>query len=177
MKEDVLDVLRYLFEQYMDEDSETHPDRETLQHDLIQAGFPQLEVGKALNWVEGLADAVPEGITLTDSGLGADVQQALLHASVNSSGLRHYAPDEEARIDVEARGFILYLEQVGILNATRRELIIEKIMALDTDEIDVEQVQWIVLVVLYNQPDSDEFGGAFARLEDLMYYGFPSYLH
>lgn len=159
MKENVLDVLRYLFEQYMDEETEIHPDRESLQNDLIEAGFSQHQVGKALQWLEDLADRHEDGA---------------LEVIHNPKALRIFTDDEVARLDIECRGFILYLEQVGILDGAGRELIIDRVMALDNDEIDIEELKWVVLMVLFNHPESDE---AFERMEDLMIDGFPSYIH
>ena len=52
MKENVFDVLMYLFENYMYEEPETDPDRESLQSSLLQAGFSQVEINKAFEWLE-----------------------------------------------------------------------------------------------------------------------------
>ncbi len=55
MKENVFDVLMYLFENYMDEGAEFHPDQETLTTELTEAGFPRGEIHKAFHWLEGLS--------------------------------------------------------------------------------------------------------------------------
>jgi Smg protein len=55
MKENVLDVLMYLFENYVDEDTEIEPDRIQLQDKLLEAGFPGAEIDKAFDWLENLA--------------------------------------------------------------------------------------------------------------------------
>ena len=150
MKENVLDVLMYLFENYMDDDAELKTDREALRVELEQAGFPNREVGKAFAWLETLADA----------------PQQLDWVRARDS-IRVYSRDECVRIDVEARGFIMYLEQIGILSAGQRELVIDKIMALDASrEIDLEQVKWIILMVLFNQPGQED---AYERMEDLVF--------
>jgi Smg protein len=46
----------------------------------------------------------------------------------------------------------MYLENVRILSSTQRELVIDRLMALEADEIDIEQVKWVVLMVLFSQP-------------------------
>ena len=53
MKENVFDVLMYLFENYMDEDPEVDQDQEALTSELTQAGFPKGEIRKAFSWLEG----------------------------------------------------------------------------------------------------------------------------
>ena len=40
MKENVLDVLMYLFQNYMDDEVDIDPDRESIQSELLAAGFP-----------------------------------------------------------------------------------------------------------------------------------------
>ena len=54
MKESVLDVLMYLFEHYLDEETEVESDQESLRAELINAGFPDAAVSKALAWLDGL---------------------------------------------------------------------------------------------------------------------------
>ena len=150
MKENVLDVLMYLFENYMDDDAELKTDREALRVELEAAGFANSEVQKAFAWLESLAEAPQQldWIRARDS-------------------IRVYSRDECVRIDVAARGFIMYLEQIGILSAPQRELTIDKIMALDAaHEIDLEQIKWIILMVLFNQPGQE---AAYERMEDLVF--------
>lgn len=148
-QETVLDVLMYLFENYLDEDdTELQPDREILRTELEAAGFPGQEVSKAFEWLEGLAEAPPAA---------ENIQTA--------NAMRVYGPEEILRLDVTARGFIMYLEQIGILNQTQRELVIDRIMALEAAEIDIDHVKWIILMVLFNQPGQET---AYARMEDLV---------
>jgi len=55
MKETVLDVLMYLFDNYEDEDVKMTPDQDALKDQLVDAGFAEREVGKAFDWLEALA--------------------------------------------------------------------------------------------------------------------------
>ena len=54
MKETVLDVLMYLFETFVDGDSEPEPDRNELREELVRAGFGDREIDRALEWLDGL---------------------------------------------------------------------------------------------------------------------------
>jgi Smg protein len=151
MKENVLDVLMYLFENYLDDDEDdTSADRESLTVELEQAGFPKGEINKAFDWLENLAANPPE----TDTTLN------------RPDTFRAYAPVELERLGTECRGFIQYLENIGILEAAQREVVIDRIMALDGGEIDLEQVKWITLMVLFNRPGQEN---AYARMEDLVF--------
>lgn len=152
MKENVLDVLMYLFENYMDEGPEFNPDQESLVAELSQAGFPKAEIAKAFAWLEGLAT------------LRSDHTVPAASASLKS--LRIYSEQERTKMDVESRGFLLFLEQGGVLDAAARELVIDRVMALETDEIDLEQLKWVILMVLFNQPGQEQ---AYAWMEDLVF--------
>ena len=152
MSETVLDVLMYLFETYSEQDfeQEPEPDQDILREELLQAGFGEPEVDHALDWLEGLGARQDEPFASTP----ADRSMRLFNAF------------EMSRLDGESRGYILYLEQIGILNPTQRELVIDRLVALGPGDIDVEQVKWVVLMVLFSQPGQEN---AFARMEDLVF--------
>ena len=81
--------------------------------------------------------------------------------------IRVFAAAECERLDVAARGFIINLEQIGILSPLQREVVIDKIMALEgAEEIDLEQAKWIILMVLFNQPGQED---AYERVEDIVF--------
>ena len=48
MKENVLDVLMYLFETYIDTEEEPEPDQNELRLELSRAGFGDNEIERAL---------------------------------------------------------------------------------------------------------------------------------
>ncbi|MBK1671725.1 hypothetical protein CKO35_00130 [Ectothiorhodospira shaposhnikovii] len=156
MKENVLDVLMYLFENYMDDDTELEPDREQLRDLLLDAGFPVAEIHKAFDWLENLA--------------GQDSPQTV-HAG---SALRLYTEAEMNRMDAESRGFLLFLEQNGVISPATREVVINRIMDLDAEDISLEEIKWITLMVLFNQPGQE---AAYTWLESMMFDSPPEYLH
>jgi Smg protein len=148
MKENVLDVLMYLFEHYMDDDSDSEPDRQDLQARLHEAGFPSSEIDRALGWLDRLVSEEPVA-----ARVGSEAAQ------------RVYTLEEQHRLNVEARGFLVFLEQNGLLTAGTRELVIDRVMELDAEEIDLDQLKWVVLMVLFNQPDDNI---AYSRLEEVV---------
>jgi Smg protein len=77
-------------------------------------------------------------------------------------------------LDVEARGFLLLLEQHGVIDANQRELVLDRAMALDQDSLDLDDLKWVVLLVLFNQPGSE---AAYAWMETQMYLDDPEPLH
>jgi Smg protein len=157
MKENVFDVLMYLFENYyMDDEGAATPDRERVQQELHNAGFPAAEIDRAFNWLEDLASDTPP-----------PTMQA-------ERSLRLFSQHESKRLDTECRGFLLFLEQMGVLNPTSRELVIDRAMALENEDFGIEQLKWVVLMVLFNQPGED---AACAWLEDLVYENMTNCLH
>ena len=158
MKESVLDVLMYLFENYMDEDLETEPDRSVLKTELSQAGFTCQEVDRAFSWLEDLAIHHPNSLS---------------QLSANRS-VRVFCDAEIERLDTDCRGYLLHLEQIGILTPSQRELCIDRLMALDCYELDIDQIKWVVLMVLFNQPGQED---AYARMEDLVFEDKADAIH
>ncbi len=77
-------------------------------------------------------------------------------------------------LDTDCRGFILYLEQMGVLTPASRELAIDRAMALEDEYFDVEQMKWVVLMVLFNQPGEE---AAYAWVEDLVFDTMATGLH
>ncbi|RMG56778.1 MAG: DUF494 domain-containing protein [Gammaproteobacteria bacterium] len=157
MKDNVFDVLMYLFERYNEEDADFEPDRGELQAQLLEAGFEAPEVDRAFDWLDGLANS-----------------QALPMESMRGTSMRVYSEAEHERLDARARGFLTFLEQAGVLDPRSREVIIDRAMALDEEGIDLDQLKWVSLMVLFNQP---EFEGPFHWLEEIVFDDRPAYLN
>jgi Smg protein len=67
--------------------------------------------------------------------------------------IRHYSTEECEYISMEGRGFLLYLEQQNILDPMTREIVIDRLIALDHREVDLGRIKWVVLIALFNQPE------------------------
>jgi Smg protein len=78
------------------------------------------------------------------------------------------------RLDTECRGFILFLEQMGVLSPASRELAIDRAMALENEDFDLDQLKWVILMVLFNQPGEE---AASAWVEDLVFDNITNCLH
>lgn len=157
MKESILDVLLYLFEHYFSEDADIVRDRDTLQNSLIQVGFSPTEINKAFDWLDALAEQRP----------------AVSVARVDGPVRIFHGPELD-KLDVEGRGFLMFLEQHGILDANQRELVLDRAMALDQDDLDLDDLKWVVLMVLFNQPGAE---AAYAWMETQMFVDEPEPLH
>ncbi len=150
MKENVLDVLMYLFETYVEAEEEPEPDQNELRIELSRAGFGDIEIERALEWLDGLTNQ----------------QESLNYGNQTAHGTRIFNEFEHERLDASCRGYITYLEQIGILSPLQREILVDRLLALETTDIDVEQIKWVVLMVLFSQPGQEL---AYARMEDLVF--------
>ena len=134
----VLDILIYVFDRYMLVEAPTVPRREQLARDLERAGFAPAKVERALDWVADLAFREERPLP-TEAG-----------ARANS--VRVFSDGELMRLSTECRGLLLSLARARVLTAQQLEIVIERMLALDADEPDTEQLKWVVLMVLSSQP-------------------------
>src|SRR3989344_510169 len=161
MKENVFDVLMYLFENYMDEGTEFQPDQEALTYELTQAGFRRGEIRKAFSWLDGLS-FFRENHTDRPRAAGS------------AAAIRHYTSKEQEKLDEECRGYLHFMEVSGVIDPATREVVIDRLMALESDEIALEQLKWVMLLVLFNQPGQEY---AYHMLEDMVFDEMQGHLH
>lgn len=150
----MFDILMYLFENVVHNESEFRVDHDELTDELIRAGFHHDEIFKALAWVEKLA-ALQE----TDS------TPYLARVTVLNS-TRVYTADEQIRLDVQCRGFLIFLEQVKVLDVSTREMVIDRTMEIESAEFCLEDLKWVILMVLFNVPGKE---WAYEQMEDLLF--------
>ena len=149
----VLDILIYVFDQYMLAEAPEVPEREALAADLERAGFGRHNVERALDWLADLAG-----------------ERSRPDIDSTQPSLRVFSADELERISTSCRGYLLQLEHEGILSPLQREIVIDRLVALgnyqDSDEVDIDRLKWLVLMVLSSQPGQEQ---ACARMEDLVF--------
>ncbi|HEX4985923.1 MAG TPA: DUF494 domain-containing protein [Burkholderiales bacterium] len=131
----MFDIFVFLFENYFH--AGAYPDRETLSRRLSAAGFDSSDISQALTWLGGLERA----------------GSSRFHA-VSGKSLRFYTEPELSSLTVQARGFLHFLESAGVISQLHRELIIERVMALDEPAVDLDKVKLIVLMVLWSRNEA-----------------------
>jgi Smg protein len=149
----MFDILVYLFENYIHNESDIYVNHADLTKELSRAGFHDDDIFKALKWLDNLS-ALQE----------SHVKPYLSKGTSNAT--RIYCAAELAKMDVECQGFLLFLEQVNVLDAVTREMVIDRVMDLDTNSISLEDLKWVVLMVLFNVPGHEN---AYAQMEDLIF--------
>ncbi len=163
MYESMVDVLIYLYENYMDGENAPPTDQGELEEELSRAGFSQSEIAQALHWLDELSHRMET----VDRQPREDQQRSV-------GAMRLYSDAECRKLDVEARGFLLFLEQNTILDPLSRELVIDRAVAIDQAAVSVDELKWVVLLVLMNRPGRES---AFSQMEDLVYADEPPLLH
>ncbi|CAM7175422.1 DUF494 domain-containing protein [Citrobacter freundii] len=150
----MFDVLMYLFETYIHNEAELRVDQDKLERDLTDAGFDREDIYNALLWLEKLAEP--------------------MQLASDPLSIRIYTAEECDRLDASCRGFLLFLEQIQVLNLETREMVIERVLALDTAEFDLEDLKWVILMVLFNIPGCEN---AYQQMEELLFEVNEGMLH
>ncbi|MDP5190488.1 DUF494 family protein [Rheinheimera baltica] len=149
----MFDILVYLFENYIHNESDIYVNHADLTKELSRAGFHDDDIFKALKWLDNLS-------ALQESHVKPYLSKGISNAT------RIYSAPELAKMDVECQGFLLFLEQVNVLDALTREMVIDRVMELDSNSISLEDLKWVVLMVLFNVPGHET---AYAQMEDLIF--------
>lgn len=158
MNENIVELLLYLFENYIYENKDTDLDEQSIQQGLSQAGFASLTIDNAFSWLEDLQTDI------------ISYQNIKIH----NDSFRVFTNSEQQKLDEECQDFILYLNNSDILNNVQREILINAIMKPEINHFDVDDLQWLALMVLFSQPDQEQ---AFANLEALLFETEEFYEH
>lgn len=143
MKEDMLEVLIYLFENYVIDGGTFEPGQDELARELAGAGFDGAEIDKAFVWLEDL-------LCISDQHAGSLQQQP------SSSAMRFYTDEESDRLQLAGQSLLIKLVEAGVLDQFSREMVIDRVMALDSEDVNIDHIKWVVLMVLSNQPGFED---------------------
>ncbi|QCI20038.1 MAG: DUF494 family protein [Buchnera aphidicola (Brevicoryne brassicae)] len=149
----MFDILIYLFETYVHSKSKISIDYDSLTNDLSDIGFQQRDIYNTLRWLKNLS-CYKKNIISPINSLSKKMS------------IRIYTQEESLKLNSDCRGFILFLEQLEILTLDTREMIIERIMELDINEINLEDLKWIILIVLFTVPGCEL---VYRKLENLLF--------
>ena len=161
MKEELFEVLMYIFENHIGRDHLDQASDETLFHELSDAGFTPEVIDTAFEWLDNIA-------SIHNAEAQSEDKLSL------SSGFRVFSLEEQKHFSPEMCGLIMKLEQLGILDSYSREIVINRLLAIEPREIDDHRVKWIVLMVLIDDPENEI---ALATLEQLMKTEVTERLH
>ena len=148
----MFEVIIYLFESYMQLDQGIEVDAQEITEELLEEGFQSGDITKALAWLEHLAG-------LHEQSVDHIVQLA------KPTSHRIYSHLEQQRLNSACQGYISYLEHADILSTYTREIVIDCAMLLEMNELALHDLKWLILMVLFNEPSSED---EFLQLESML---------
>lgn len=157
----MFDILVYLFENYIHNESEIFVDHDDLTKELSLAGFHDDDIFRALQWLDSLSK-------LQESHVKPYLTKMIV------SSMRIFTPQEARKMDTNCQGFLMFLEQINVLDASTREMVLDRVMDLDGQSISLDDLKWVVLMVLFNVPGRES---AYAQMEDLIFDEPDGQLH
>ncbi len=160
MKENVFDVLVYMLENFMLYEDGYEADIESLIRELREVGFDHVLIDGAFDWLDSLAHLSEQ-----------DPEQ---HPTHRASGIRHYSAAECDCLNRQARGLLLGLEQIGVLDCMTREMVIDQLMALGIEPVEPDHVKWVIFMVLNQYPVHT---GLSEQMESLVLDGPQAHIH
>lgn len=152
MKEELFEVLMYLFENHISQGERKRLTQESLYLELSEEGFNPETIEMAFTWLDNLA------VLNADEPLQEDYLGV-------SQGFRVYSTEEQRHLGNDICNLLVKLEVLNVLNPATREQIINRLYAMDTSDIEPQQVKWLVLMALLEEPESET---ALSTLENLM---------
>ena len=137
MRERVLAIVS-LIAQYFLEDRDLTSEGD-LVDELLSIGFDSDEIDAAFNWMENQA-------------LHPPAQTELLPPMTS---YRVFTDEEKRVLDVEARGFLARLRDMGILNNEVQEEIILKALQLADEDLSLKEIKTITVLTLFARAQND----------------------
>ena len=133
-RESVLTVLMYLFKNHLHDGIELDTE---LFDELESFGFHKLAIHSAMKWLENLSRA--------------EIDET--NPSQNTA--RTLTQEEKNLLSIECQNYIAYLQN-HILSPLRTHTMLDQLFALSSEDIDISLIQWVTLMVLYNQTEHGE---------------------
>lgn len=151
--EAMFEVLVYVYENYWRGDA--CPELVRLERKLSAVGFEAGEIHEALTWLDGLHLAA-QGTQWLRPQTPAQAPHHL--ASLQSPhSMRVYSVAEQDHLGAACLGFISFLESAGVLPSPMREIVIDRAMAVQDDEVCLDDLKIIILMVYWSfgeEPDA-----------------------
>ncbi|PIE82643.1 MAG: hypothetical protein CSA10_00085 [Cardiobacteriales bacterium] len=132
MRESVIDVLFYLFDDILPEQSNKETDLNQMAYWLSEAGFRREDIGRAMDWF----------YELTKLG---DYQML----PTASCAVRVFSSHEQFYIDPQGQDYLRGLLRAGLLDNYLLEKVIERALALE-EPLDVLTLRWVAAMVVLN---------------------------
>ncbi|MBN2333291.1 MAG: DUF494 family protein [Deltaproteobacteria bacterium] len=132
-----------IISQYIMEDIDVLDQEGEIVEDLLSLGFETDEIEAAFNWIANLS----RGVNRTDEAL--DAQEFGRY-------VRIFTAEEKRLLSNPARGYLMKLHNLDLVDAPLLEEIIDQALLLDTPAVGVEEIKMIsTMVVMFSQSAAD----------------------
>jgi len=140
MRNRILEIVVFLMD-YMRDNSEKSSGTDELSATLVDMGYSEHEINTAYDW-------------FLDQ-FSSNTEEYYSAFPVGSFSSRIFTEQERLQLSTDAQGFLLKLNNSGILNDEQLELILERTMLLTGEPISLEQIKIIVSSVIFK--DYEQF--------------------
>ncbi|PNU21357.1 hypothetical protein C2E25_02035 [Geothermobacter hydrogeniphilus] len=128
-----------LIAQYVMEEPELFNERDIVEQ-LLEEGFEAEEIDAAFSWMERLS--------FVDERRPGDL-------GLSEPTYRVFTGEETQQISCEARGFLVRLRALGILNDDLQEEIIDKAVQLSEDEVSLKEIKALTALTLFSRSQAN----------------------
>lgn len=132
MRESVIDVLFYLFDDLLSATPPCETDLDEMANWLDEAGFAREDINRAMNWFDKLTDL-------------ANYQSC----EEKSRAIRVFSAQEMCMIDRAGQEYLRRLARLRVLDMALIEKSIEQALALE-EKVDGDTLRWVVAMVVLN---------------------------
>jgi Smg protein len=126
----VIGIIQKLIAKVIDTDEESISGPELVAV-LMAEGYDSDEIEQALALIFSLPDMIQAG-----------TREVSYPAWSNS--MRVFTPEERVKLDLEAQGYLLGLVGAKLLDQLELENVLEEAVALQTSDVGISELQWIV---------------------------------
>lgn len=140
-REQLMIVLMYVFQHYAScVNTQSHLKNRipSIVKDMEQLGFPGYAIESGVKWFSEL-----EQLHKTQP----------MFMSPSQDSVRVLSSDEVRVIEPEVMAYLAHVEKLGILDVASREMVLNRLMALRLETIHLPEAKWVVLMVLFHQPE------------------------
>ncbi|MEI8054414.1 MAG: DUF494 domain-containing protein [bacterium] len=140
-QQSIVDIIVYLLEAVVSQQAENVPQPAIVRQKLEDAGFAKETIVRTFDWLKELMDK--------------QCWYAEFSQVDTNRTLRVFSSEEEYKITLEIRSFILTLEYAGILDTKMREIVISQLMQLNQRLINLNDAKWVVFLVLMSKANKN----------------------
>jgi len=137
LKERIFGIVNLIVNHILENDDLDH-EKNNVMENLISKGYNPNEIIDAFTWIRSFA-----------TNLYNDMQFDKFYNKPHA--FRILSEEERMRFTVEAWGFLIKLRELGIIDDSLREEIINKALLIIDDEVDLDDIMIVASLAVFRQ--------------------------